>query len=253
MHIEARHDDQIRAAGYKSVIEFIKEVAKKYEVIREGNNRDGHQTYMLQLTDKHNNTLMVELSGDGTYWNINTAGIFKTSYGKNRKEVYNRHTTVKQSTEIAEESQSDEQSGTQTPSRMNTPTQPSTDKGSEVSVNNKGNSEKAEEEKVVSNATPTDKPKGAKVSHSYEAQKIELLAGTLSKPKYGPRPNTYNSISLAKLLKNVEKSYYNLKIASYQRFFTPSELKAWVESELGDGYSVEIANEKNLAQKACQQ
>ena len=192
---------------------------------------------------------MVELSGDGTYWNINTAGIFKTSYGKNRKEVYNRHTTVKQSTEIAEESQSDEQSGTQTPSRMNTPTQPSTGKGSDVSGNNKENSEKAEEEKVVSNATPTDKPKGAKVSHSYEAQKIELLAGTLSKPKYGPRPNTYNSISLAKLLKNVEKSYYNLKIASYQRFFTPSELKAWVESELGDGYSVEVANEKNSGTK----
>ena len=249
VHIEARHGDQIRAAGYKSVIEFIEEVTKKYEVIREGNNRDGHQTYMLQLTDKHNNTLMVELSGDGTYWNINTAGIFKTSYEKNRKEVYNRHTTVKQSTEIAEESQSDEQSGTQTPSRMNTPTQPSTDKGSEVSVNNKENSEKVEEGKAESNATPTDEPKGAKVPHSYEAQKIELLAGTLAQPEYGSNPNTNNSISLAKLLKNVEKSYYNLKIASYQRFFTPSELKAWVESELGDGYSVEVANEKNLGTK----
>lgn len=42
---------------------------------------------------------------------------------------------------------------------------------------------------------------------------------------------------------------YNLKIASYQRFFTPSELKAWVESELGDGYSVEVANEKNSGTK----
>ena len=150
---------------------------------------------------------MVELSGDGTYWNINTASIFKTSYGKNRKEVYNRHTTVKQSTEIAEESQSNEQSGTQTPSRMNTPTQPSTDKGSEVSGNNKENSEKAEEEKGVSNATPTDEPLGAKVSHSYEAQKIELLAGTLAQPEYGSNPNTNNSISVAKLLKNIEKSY----------------------------------------------
>ena len=147
----------------------MKRLQKKYEVIREGNNRDGHQTYMLQLTDKHNNTLMVELSGDGTYLNINTSGIFKTSYEKNRKEVYNRHTTVKQSTEIAEESQSDEQSGTQTPSRMNTSTQPSTDKGSEVSGNNNENSEKAEEEKAESNDTPTDEPKGAKVSHSYEA------------------------------------------------------------------------------------
>ena len=83
-------------------MEFVEEVAKNYEVIREGKDRDGHQTYMLQLTDKHNNTLMVELSGDGTYWNINTAGIFKTSYGKNRKEVYNRHTTAKQPTETAE-------------------------------------------------------------------------------------------------------------------------------------------------------
>ena len=75
------------------------------------------------------------------------------------------------------------------------------------------------------------------------------MAGTLAQPEYGSNPNTNNSISLAKLLKNVEKSYYNLKIASYQRFFTPSELKAWVESELGDGYSVEVANEKNLGTK----
>ena len=31
----------------------------------------------------------------------------------------------------------------------------------------------------------------------------------------------------------------NGKIASYQRFFTPKELKEWVENELGDEYSVE--------------
>ena len=122
VHIEARHGDQIRAAGYKGVIEFVNEVAKNYEVIREGRDRNGHQTYMLQLTDKHNNTLMVELSGDGTYWNINTAGIFKTSYGRNRKEVYHRHTTAKQSTETVGVSQGIEQSGTQMPSSMNTPT-----------------------------------------------------------------------------------------------------------------------------------
>ncbi len=72
-----------------------------------------YQTYMLQLTDVHNNTLMVELSGDGSYWNINTAGIFKKSYGKNRKEVYNRHTTAKQPTETVEASQHTEHSGTQ--------------------------------------------------------------------------------------------------------------------------------------------
>ena len=122
VHIEARHGDQIRKAGYKSVVDFIENVAKNYDVIKEGNLRDGHQTYRLQLTDKHNNTLMVELSGDGTYWNINTAGIFKTSYGKKNKEVYNRHTTAKQPVEAAETSQDAEQGDTQTSSSMNVPT-----------------------------------------------------------------------------------------------------------------------------------
>lgn len=122
VHIEARHGDQIRNAGYKSVVDFIETVAKNYDVIKEGNLRDERRTYRLQLTDKHNNTLMVELSGDGTYWNINTAGIFKTSYGKKNKEVYNRHTTVKQPVEAAETSQDAEQGDTQTSSSMNVPT-----------------------------------------------------------------------------------------------------------------------------------
>lgn len=121
VHIEARHGDQIRQAGYKSVLDFIEQVAKNYERIKEGSIRRGHQTYMLQLKDKHNNTLMVELSSDGNYWNINTAGIFKETYGKNRKEVYSRHTTAKQSAETVEASQEVEQSGTQTSSSMNAP------------------------------------------------------------------------------------------------------------------------------------
>ena len=43
-------------------------------------------------------------------------------------------------------------------------------------------------------------------AYSYEATKIELLAGTLVKPE-GDNPNTNNSISGAILLKNVEMSY----------------------------------------------
>lgn len=138
VHIEARHGEQIRNASYESMLEFIEEVAKNYEVIREGKNRDGQQTYMLQLTDKHNNTLMVELSGDGTYWNINTAGIFKTSYGAKRNVVYNRHTTAKQSAGTVEATLSGEQSGTTPSTSMNAPTQTSVDvsasKGSEISA-----------------------------------------------------------------------------------------------------------------------
>lgn len=37
----------------------------------------------------------------------------------------------------------------------------------------------------------------------------------------------------------------NGRIASYQRFFTPQELREWVQQELGDGYKVEIANKAN--------
>ena len=129
-HIEARHGDQIRKAGFSSVEEFIEQVAKNYDVIKEGSDRNGNKTYRLLLTDKHNNTLMIELSKDGSYWNVNTAGVFKKSYGKDKKEVYNRHTTVKQSAETAETSQADEHSGTQSTSRMNVPTT-STGKGSE--------------------------------------------------------------------------------------------------------------------------
>ena len=153
VHIEARHGEQIRNAGYPSVVAFVEEVAKHYDVIREGINRSGEQTYMLQLTDRHNNTLMVELSGDGTYYNINTAGIFKTSYGKNRREVYNRHTTDNQSTESGEESQGEAQSGTTSPSRMKSSTRSSAGKVSESSNAMQGNAKKTSENEAKELAT----------------------------------------------------------------------------------------------------
>ena len=51
-------------------------------------------------------------------------------------------------------------------------------------------------------------PKG---TYSYEATKIELLAGTLGKPD-GDAPSTNNSISVAKLLQGVKKSNSNEEI-----------------------------------------
>ena len=123
VHIEARHGDQIRNAGFATVVDFVEEVAKNYEVIREGIERNGNQTYLLQLTDKNNNTLIVELSGDETYWNINTAGIFRNSYGAKNKVVYNRHATEKQSAETVEASLSGELNGTTPSTSMNTPIQ----------------------------------------------------------------------------------------------------------------------------------
>ena len=41
----------------------------------------------------------------------------------------------------------------------------------------------------------------------------------------------------------------NGRIASYQRFFTQTELMDWVKKELGDGFDVEIANEQNSGTK----
>ena len=48
--------------------------------------------------------------------------------------------------------------------------------------------------------------RSAKKAYSYEATKIELLAGTLVKPE-GDDPNTNNSITAANLLNGVDKSY----------------------------------------------
>lgn len=39
----------------------------------------------------------------------------------------------------------------------------------------------------------------------------------------------------------------NGTIKAYQKGFTKAELKGWCEKELGDGYSVEVANSKNAA------
>ena len=62
-HIEARHGDQIRKAGFSSVEEFIEQVAKNYDVIKEGSDRNGNKTYRLLLTDKHNNRVSRNLVG----------------------------------------------------------------------------------------------------------------------------------------------------------------------------------------------
>lgn len=88
-HIEANHGTQIREAGFSSVEEFVSYVAKNYDEdnIRVGKRRvNGNTTYLLQVSDEHDNTLFVELSHDGTYWNVNSAGIFRKGYS-NKKET----------------------------------------------------------------------------------------------------------------------------------------------------------------------
>lgn len=87
LHIEAGHGEQIRKAGFPSVEAFVETVARNFDTIKEGNRVGENQTYLLEVSDEHNNTLFVELSKDGTYWNVNSAGIFRTRYSKNKKKV----------------------------------------------------------------------------------------------------------------------------------------------------------------------
>ena len=201
VHIEARHGDQIRKAGYKSVVDFIENVARNYDVIKEGNLRNGHQTYRLQLTDKHNNTLMVELSGDGTYWNINTAGIFKTSYGKKNKEVYNRHTTAKQPVEAAETSQDAEQGDTQTSSSMNVPTssdgkdinkQTTLQENGGKSSENKGETPLSEQIATASAEVDTEPTEAQKEAGNYKKGHVQVgtFDITIEQPQGSVRKGT---------------------------------------------------------------
>lgn len=45
LHNEAGHGEQIRAAGFASVEEFVEAVARNYDTIREGGIIAGNQTY----------------------------------------------------------------------------------------------------------------------------------------------------------------------------------------------------------------
>ena len=38
----------------------------------------------------HNNTLFIQLSRNRKYWNVNSAGIFKKKYSRNKQEIFTR-------------------------------------------------------------------------------------------------------------------------------------------------------------------
>ncbi len=89
IHIETNHGSQIKNAGFKSVEDFVYYVAENYDEdnIRVGKRREnGSPTFLIQVTDTHDNTLFIEMSKDGSYWNVNSAGIFRKGYS-NKKET----------------------------------------------------------------------------------------------------------------------------------------------------------------------
>lgn len=90
LHIEAGHGEQIRKAGFSSVEEFVYFVAQNYDEnnIRIGKRRNnGSTTYIIQVSDRLDNTLFIELSHDGSYWNVNSGGIFRKGYADKKETV----------------------------------------------------------------------------------------------------------------------------------------------------------------------
>lgn len=90
LHIEAGHRDEFLQNGFSSVEEFVESVARNYTDIKEGAKIGKNQTYLLDVSDEHNNTLFIQLSRDGKYWNVNSAGIFKKKYSRRKPKVYSK-------------------------------------------------------------------------------------------------------------------------------------------------------------------
>ncbi len=90
LHIEAGHGNQIRANGFSSIEEFAETVARFFDTVRLGHVICGNQTFLLEVSGKLNLTLFIQISRDGTYWNINSAGIFKKKYSRRKPKVFTR-------------------------------------------------------------------------------------------------------------------------------------------------------------------
>ena len=138
-HIEARHGDQIRKAGFSSVEEFVKYVASNYDKhnIKIGKKRaNGVETYLIQAEDEHSNVLYVELSKDGSYWNVNSGGIFRKGYAEKKKDVGQNTEHPTSATTLQDKSfvQTDKDNGSQSADTHSDKQHPSADKGTTLAA-----------------------------------------------------------------------------------------------------------------------
>ena len=192
LHIEAGHGDQIRAAGYSSIKDFVEDVARNYDTIREGGIVANNQTYLLELSDEHNNTLFIQLSRDGSYWNINSAGIFKKKYSRRKPEVFTRP---------ALKTETDTDSGRVDSSRFNGATAPAgnshqTSEGKDTNISEESNTgseksvaEQITEQREVVNTEPTEAQKEAG-NYRMGHVKIDGMDVTIENPKGSIRRGT---------------------------------------------------------------
>lgn len=192
LHIEAGHGDQIRAAGYDSIEKFVEDVARNFDTIREGGIVANNQTYLLELSDEHNNTLFIQLSRDGSYWNINSAGIFKKKYSRRKPEVFTRP---------ALKTETDTDSGRVDSSRFNGATAPAgnshqTSEGKDTNISEESNTgseksvaEQITEQREVVNTEPTEAQKEAG-NYRMGHVKIDGMDVSIENPKGSIRRGT---------------------------------------------------------------
>ena len=152
-HIEARHGDQIRNAGFSSVEEFVKYVASNYDKhnIKIGKKRaNGVETYLIQAEDEHSNVLYVELSKDGSYWNVNSGGIFRKGYAEKKKDVGQNTEHPTSATTLQDKSfvQTDKDNGSQSADTHSDKQHPSADKGTTLAADQQS-SDKENTKKVA--------------------------------------------------------------------------------------------------------
>lgn len=168
-HIEANHGAQIKKEGFASVEDFVSYVAKNYDEnnIKVGKRRTGGSiTYLLQVTGKHDNTLFIELSRDGSYWNVNSAGVFHKGYS-DKKETVAKTEPQQPSNAISERAlQSADQSNGILPASPNGKPTVSTSKVSESPETKQEKAEKSISAKVKEasadvNTEPTEAQKEA--------------------------------------------------------------------------------------------
>ena len=189
-HIEANHGEQIRKAGFASVEDFISYVAINYDEdnIRVGKRRkNGSPTFLIQITDTHDNTLFIELSKDSSYWNVNSAGIFRKGYSNKKETVVKTEPQQPNNAVSTGSSLSENEEGGITSSEPNGEPTVSEDKDSKQSNKKQETSEELLQNKDNSLTLP-HKDKNEAVSESVsqsrtinqendERRKVESLSG----------------------------------------------------------------------------
>lgn len=196
-HIEANHGAQIKKEGFASVEDFVSYVAKNYDEnnIKVGKRRTGGSiTYLLQVTGKHDNTLFIELSRDGSYWNVNSAGVFRKGYS-DKKETVAKTEPQQPSNAISERAlQSADQSNGILPASPNGKPTVSTSKVSESPETKQEKAEKSISAKVkeASADVNTEATEAQKEAGNYKKGHVQVGAFdiTIEQPEGSIRRGT---------------------------------------------------------------